>query len=85
MNQEWGAPQKGKTVDSNPLKLNGHALATGVGTHAHSEMSITLDGKAKLFTSTVGVDDETGGLGTVRFMVYGDNALLADSGVMKGN
>src|SRR5690349_4510520 len=73
MSQEWGSPRKAKTVDNNPLKLNGKTLATGVGTHAHSEFTISLDGKAKLFSSTVGVDDETNGVGSVRFYVYGDN------------
>jgi len=85
MSQEYGSPRKAKTVDGNPLKLGGKTLPTGVGTHAHSEMAINLNGTAKEFKATVGVDDETDGLGSVRFMVYGDNALLADSGNMKGH
>ncbi len=85
MTQDYGAPQKAKTVDDHPLFVAGKPFPTGVGTHARSEMMIRLNGTAKRFTSTVGVDDETDGKGSVRFLVYGDNALLADSGVMKGH
>ncbi len=85
MTQDYGAPRKAATVDEHPLTMGGKKFATGVGTHARSEMVINLGGTGKRFTATVGVDDETEGKGSVRFLVYGDSSLLADSGVMKGN
>ena len=85
MSQDYGTPQKAHTVDGHPLTLGGKVFATGVGTHAKSEIAISLFGNAKRFTATVGVDDETDGRGSVKFQVYGDNTLLADSGVLKGH
>jgi alpha-galactosidase len=84
MIQDWGPPQAAKSTDGHPLKIGGKTFAAGVGTHAHSEYSVNLFGSAKKFSATVGVDDETGGRGTVRFMIYVDNALVSDTGVMKG-
>jgi alpha-galactosidase len=82
--QDYGQPGANKTVDGNPLKIGGTAFATGLGTHATGEIRLDLQGNAKSFFARVGVDDETKGLGSVQFLVYGDNRLLADSGVMKG-
>ena len=84
MVQDWGPPTKGHSTDGHPIKIGGKAFSTGVGTHAHSEYVVNLYGGAVKFTANVGVDDETEGKGTVRFMVYADNALIADTGVMKG-
>ncbi len=84
MIQDWGPPTKGKSTDGHPIKIGGKPFATGVGTHAHSEYTVNLYGGAKSFTASVGVDDETEGKGSVRFMVYADNALVADTGVIKG-
>jgi alpha-galactosidase len=84
MVQDWGPPTAGKSTDGHPLKIGGKTFATGVGTHAHSEYTVNLFGAAKKFTAEVGVDDETDGKGTVRFMIYLDNALVSDTGVMKG-
>ena len=84
MTQDFGRPGAGHSVDEHPLTIGGKKFDNGVGTHAHSDYSVKLFGAAKKFTATVGVDDETSGRGTVRFMVYVDNALVADSGILKG-
>ena len=83
MVQDWGSANPGHSIDGNPIKISGKTFAKGVGTHAHSEYTVNLFGTAKQFTASVGVDDETQGKGTVRFLVYADNALVADSGVLK--
>ncbi len=85
MSQEWGAPQKGLSVDKNPLKIGGRTFQHGVGTHAYSELRVKLVGPLTQFHSKVGMDDEMkAGKGSVRFLVYADGKVVADSGVMRG-
>ena len=83
--QGWGTPQKNKSVDKNPLTIGGKTFEHGFGTHAHSKMTLDLDGAGGTFKAFVGVDDETKGQGTVQFKVIGDKKTLFDSGIMKGN
>jgi len=82
--QDYGSPGAGKSVDRNPLTLGGQTFPDGIGTHAHSEMALRLNKAALTFSSTVGVDDEKIGHGSVRFLIYVDGKLRADSGVMRG-
>ncbi len=84
MTAGWGEPRKDRNCTGEPIKLGGEAFEHGVGTHANSTMHLKLDGRAVRFTAKVGVDDQTDGRGTVRFLVHGDGELLFDSGVMKG-
>src|SRR5208283_3267906 len=51
--QGWGEPHAGRSVDNNPLTLQGHKFLHGVGTHAVSEMHVNLRGAAKQFISMV--------------------------------
>ena len=81
--QGWGQPNKGRSVDGNPLKIHGQHFQHGVGTHAVSEMHVDLHGAAEQFVSMVGVDDETG-KGSVTFEVLVDGKKVAESGPMKG-
>ena len=48
-------------------------------------MNVDLKGAATRFVSMVGVDDETGGKGLVRFEVLVDGKKVAESGDMRGN
>ncbi|MFI9326830.1 NPCBM/NEW2 domain-containing protein [Kitasatospora sp. NPDC052868] len=75
----WGAVHKDRSVDSNPIKLNGTAYPKGIGTHADSVITYTLDGGYSRFQSDVGVDDEVGANATVRFEVWGDGVKLYGS------
>lgn len=84
MRQGWGQPQVDQNVVGKPISIAGQAFAGGVGTHADSCLHLELDGKVERFTASVGVDDETQGRGTVRFLVYADGVKRFDSGVMKG-
>jgi alpha-galactosidase len=80
--QDWGSPQARRSVDGNPLRINGVVFARGIGTHANSEWEIELHKAALLFSAMVGVDDEAGRNGTVSFEVWVDGKKAADSGVM---
>jgi alpha-galactosidase len=82
--QGWGSPQRNRSVDRHELSVGGQKFAQGLGTHSDSAFRISLGGKAERFTASVGVDDETGGSGSVTFRVAGDNKTLWESGVMRG-
>ncbi len=80
----FGKPKAGKSIDGNGLKIGGKAFADGIGTHAESVFPLKLDGKATEFRASVGVDDETGGKGSVEFKLIGDGREIWSSGTMKG-
>jgi len=83
MSTGWGAARSDRSVDGNALSIGGKSFASGVGTHAVSEMVLQRNGATR-FQASVGVDDEVGEKGTVVFSVYGDDKELWASGVMKG-
>ncbi len=82
--QGWGNPHAGRSVDNNPIKIHGVSFVHGVGTHAESEMRVDLKGAATQFLSMVGVDDETQGRGTIRFEVWVDGRKVTETGVLRG-
>jgi len=84
MDQDWGSPRGGHSVENNPLTLNGVVYAHGVGTHARSVIQIALDGSAIRFVSMVGVDDEKKGAGSVTFAVYVDGKKVTETGILHG-
>ena len=81
--QGFGVPQKNRSCEGKPLQLAGTVFLRGLGSHAPGVIRLALDGEAERFLALVGVDDETGGRGTVQFRVYADGRLLFDSGIMK--
>lgn len=82
--QGYGVPAKNKTVDGNVMTIAGKKFERGFGTHAESSLMIQLDGKAKSFSASVGVDDEMKDHEpAVEFVVYGDGKKLWASGVMR--
>lgn len=82
--QQWGSPHAGRSVDRKPLTINGRVYAHGLGTHAESELTIDLKGAAERFHAVVGVDDETGEYGSVVFVVLVDGKEVVRSGVLRG-
>ncbi|MGH7179001.1 MAG: NPCBM/NEW2 domain-containing protein, partial [Tepidisphaeraceae bacterium] len=84
----WGPYEKDQSNgeqasgDGAPLRINGVFFARGLGIHASSDLRFALNGQYTSFLADVGVDDETGGEGSVRFQVYGDSTLLYDSGTV---
>jgi len=82
--QGYGKPQPDKSVDRHPLTLGGKTYAHGFGTHSSGLLVVALDGGAKRFTATVGIDDEVGGgRGSAEFQVLGDGRkTLWTSGIL---
>jgi alpha-galactosidase len=80
----WGSIQTDKSVGGNTLSIGGTTYAKGIGTHADSGIHVWLGKACPVFTAQVGVDDEVGTNGTVRFQVYGDGKLLTYSNVKQG-
>ncbi|HUT92147.1 MAG TPA: NPCBM/NEW2 domain-containing protein [Thermoguttaceae bacterium] len=76
-----GLPRLDRDVQEQPLRLGLRRHAKGIGTHAPSEIVYPLDGKYARFFAQVG-GAEAGG--TVVFQVYGDDKLLAETGLMRG-
>ncbi len=81
--QGYGNTNIGKTVDNNPLHLNGTLYLNGIGSHAPSKHEYKLPDNATRFTVTCGVDDESGN-GVVEFIVKLDNKEIWRSGRMEG-
>jgi alpha-galactosidase len=82
--QDYGSPHAGHSIDNHPLTLGGKVYEHGIGTHANSVFSVDLKGAATAFSSVVGVDDETGTKGSVVFRVIVDRKTVAATGVMHG-
>jgi alpha-galactosidase len=82
--QGWGIPVADRSVETNAMSIGGQKFERGLGSHAPCLIRIGLDGKAGRFTAKVGVDDETGGRGSVAFKVLADSRIAFDSAVMKG-
>ncbi|MFG2825695.1 NPCBM/NEW2 domain-containing protein [Kitasatospora sp. NPDC048365] len=86
----WGQPERNRSngetgpADGGILTVNGTTYARGLGVHAGSEITYHLGGTCTVLSTDVGVDDEVGDKGSVRFQVYRDQTLVADSGVLRG-
>jgi len=81
--QGYGMPMKNKSIDGKTLTIAEKTFSRGFGTHAESTLTILLNGKAKTFTSNVGIDDEVNGRNPeVEFVVNGDGKTLWKSGLM---
>ena len=83
MTSGWKKPAANKSVDGAGLRIYQTNFARGVGTHAPSAMRLELK-DALSFDAKVGVDAETinDGDGTVRFRVFAEKKLVADTGVL---
>jgi alpha-galactosidase len=82
--QGWGSPRAGQSVDGHPLSVGGQKFVHGLGTHAYSIFRLDLGGKGERFTASVGVDDEVGKRGSVSFKVVGDRKTLWESPTLHG-
>lgn len=83
----WGPVERDRSNgeqaagDGRTLTIGGTAYAKGLGTHAPSEITYHLGGVCTSLGVDVGVDDESVGQGSVRFQIWRDGTLAADSGV----
>ncbi|MEI6192988.1 MAG: NPCBM/NEW2 domain-containing protein [Verrucomicrobiota bacterium] len=83
--QGYGEPSKNKSVDGQPLTIGGQKFTRGFGTHADGRLRLSLDGNARSFSASVGVDDDVRGnaAASVEFIVIGDGKSLWKSGIMR--
>ncbi|MDG2528149.1 NPCBM/NEW2 domain-containing protein [Caulobacter endophyticus] len=66
------------------LSVGGQVFLHGLGLLANSRLEVRSAGEFARFSASVGVDDaSTSRAGTVRFLVYGDGRLLAQSKPMR--
>jgi glucose/arabinose dehydrogenase len=70
--------------DGRTITVGGVTYAKGFGTHASSEILVSLNGQYVTFLADVGVDDEVGNAGSVVFQIFLDDIKVYDSGVMTG-
>lgn len=84
MSQDFGSPSAHHSVDGAPIKLKGITYAHGIGTHARSEMALSLKGAATRFISIVGLDDEREGKGSIVFEIWLDGKKALSTPVMHG-
>ena len=76
----WGGPRADSTPYDNELRLHGVAFASGIGALANSRLQVRTAAEFNRFTAQVGVDDSSLERHVkVRFEVYGDGRLLAQS------
>jgi NPCBM/NEW2 domain len=80
--------------DGKPITLNGVVYAKGLGVHSNGSLVYSLTNfkgaTCSTFTASIGVDDEVGSRGSVRFQVLtgatpGTATQVYDSGVMTGS
>lgn len=88
----WGDIKKDTSVEGNALRLLGEngeekTFEKGIGAHASCNIVYNIEGKgyARFFVN-VGIDREVVGkneIGTAKFMIYGDDKLLAETDVLQ--
>jgi alpha-galactosidase len=83
MHQGWGKPHADSSVTGHRLSVGGREFVHGVGTHARSYFWIDLDRSGLRFLSSVGVDDNAGGPGSVTVRAMGDGKTLFAAGPLK--
>lgn len=65
-----------------PMRIGEEIYAKGLGHHANGEITIQLNGDYLTFESSVGVQWQGGGKGSVIFQIFVDGAKAFDSGKM---
>ena len=70
----------GPTADGAPLRIAGQDFGDGLAVSAVSMLIYHLGGDCTQFTVRVGLDDAARTDATARFAIWGDDALLAQSG-----
>ncbi|MFN3932220.1 MAG: NPCBM/NEW2 domain-containing protein [Brevundimonas sp.] len=79
----WGGAQADTTPYDQALRIGGETFETGIGVLTNSRLEVRNAGHTR-FEARVGVDDSTRNTrDVVRFSVYGDGALLAETPPMR--
>jgi hypothetical protein len=76
--------RRDRSVSGGFLTLRGIEYPKGLGAHSQCAVSYRLDGKFRRFHTTIGIDDETAGKGSVVFEVLLDGKSAYQSNVLTG-
>ncbi len=85
----WGPVERNRSngeqgaSDGRAITLNGRTYARGLGAHARSDVRYALNGTCTSFQADIGVDDESGGNGSIVFEVWADGTRLFSSEAMR--
>lgn len=83
--QGWGDLRFDRSVDGNLMRVRGKLYRRGLGTHAPSRIEFEVPAGATEFQAGAGIDDESGGNGSVRVRVLLDGAVAYESPEIRGN
>jgi hypothetical protein len=79
----WGGAQADASPYGGALQVAGRGFAAGLGVLSNSRLELRSGSAYRRFSALVGVDDSTRNTAEkVRFLVYGDGRLLAQTGPM---
>ncbi len=79
---QFGALRFDESFDMGPLTLAGKVYASGLGTHAPSEIRYELGGRYAAFEAELGLDDsQLGGPGSIVFKIEVDGRVAFTSGL----
>ena len=82
--QSYGELRENLAVEGGSLRIAGKTYQNGLGSHAVSEIPVTVPAGAARFTGAAGVDDTQGaGKGAVKFRILSGNTVLWESPVLK--
>ncbi|HQT93253.1 MAG: hypothetical protein B7Z68_02905 [Acidobacteria bacterium 21-70-11] len=83
--QDWRSLAVDSSVGDGHLTIGGSTFASGLGTHANSRIDVAFKPGKATFSGACGVDDETGGAGTVVFKIMAAGQTLFVSPLMHGH
>ena len=69
-------------ADGAKQHMNGVIYDRGLGVHANNHITLMANKKYSIFHAEVGIDEEVGAHGKVRFQVFTDGTKVFDSGAM---
>jgi alpha-galactosidase len=81
----YGPVIRNRNYFGNPLSIRGQVYPKGLWTHPYGEVGYYLGKKCSRLQADLGVDDATGGRGSVTFQVWTDGRKVYDSGVVRGS
>jgi alpha-galactosidase len=81
-NEAIPSAQAKMSTSGDSIQLLGKRYQHGVGVQSTSILYFLMEGKAKQFTATIGVDDKSAKELAVEFFVIGDKKILYQSGTM---
>src|SRR5439155_9903088 len=81
---DFDEPEHDSSFVYGPMAIAGQIFERGISTYPFSEITYDLDGHGLRFSAQVGItDDSKDGAGSARFLVYGDEFLLYESGEVR--